>query len=158
MKELIDLCRKLHLTIGTCESCTGGLFASMLSEVSGASAVFVGGVVTYATRIKTEVVHVDEALIQRFGVVSEEVAIDMAQKAQKLLNCDIAVSFTGNAGPGICDDKPVGCIYAAVMIQDICYSFPLQLSGERNEIRKEACVILSEKIIDILSERLMTCI
>lgn len=153
MKQLIELCKQLNYTIGTCESCTGGLFASQLSEISGASSVFVGGIVTYATRIKCDVVGVDAQLIEKYGVVSAEVAMEMAQKAQKLLDCDIVVSFTGNAGPSVCDDKPVGCIYSAVVIQNETYSFALQLNGQRNEIRNEACKLLSEEIEQILVKK-----
>lgn len=151
MKSLIELCKQKNISIATAESCTAGLFASMLGEVSGASQVFVGGIVTYATRIKTEVLHVNDSLIEQYGVVSQQVADEMALCAQKMFHSDLAVSFTGNAGPSVCDDKPVGCIYASVAYKDQLYSYHLQLAGDRNEIRQQACFIIKNKCIEILS-------
>ena len=99
MIELVELLKAKHLTIGSIESMTGGLFASSITSVPGASKVFKGSVVSYSPLIKENVVGVKKETIETFGVVSKEVAYEMASKGKKLLDVDICVSITGNAGP-----------------------------------------------------------
>ena len=99
MKELVELLKEKKLTIASCESLTAGLFSSRIAEIPGASNVLVGAIVTYATRIKEEIVHVDPKIIEQEGVVSAACAKAMAENTRKLLQADLCVSFTGNAGP-----------------------------------------------------------
>lgn len=96
MKALIERLKKDRLTIGSCESLTAGLFASTIAEVSGASAVLKGGIVTYWTECKVNVVHVREEIVEKYGVVSAPCAKEMAEKARLLLDVDLCVSFSGN--------------------------------------------------------------
>ena len=110
MAELAALVRQRGWTLCSCESCTGGLFASKLTEVPGVSAFFKGAVVTYWTAMKIDVVHVDPAIIDRYGVISEPTAKAMAEQCALLMDCDMAVAFTGNAGPDVMEDKPAGMI------------------------------------------------
>ncbi len=86
MKALIERLKKDRLTIGSCESLTAGLFASTIAEVSGASAVLKGGIVTYWTECKVNVVHVREEIVEKYGVVSAPCAKEMAEKARLLLD------------------------------------------------------------------------
>lgn len=120
--ELVDLaeragaaCRATGLTIATAESCTGGLVAHLLTEISGSSDYFRGGFVTYANAAKTALLDVPEATLQAHGAVSAQTAVAMAHGARRRLAVDVAVAITGVAGPGGgTEAKPVGLTYVAV--------------------------------------------
>jgi len=106
------LLREQRKTIGTAESCTGGLVAHLLTNISGSSAYVLGGVIAYANEIKQGVLGVQEKTLITHGAVSEQVAGEMALGAIRLLGVDIAVSITGIAGPsGGTPEKPVGLTY-----------------------------------------------
>ena len=104
-RELIDLLIKKGLTIGAVESFTGGLFAKTLTDIAGASKAFKGGIVAYSKEAKIDVVGVPEAYVNEHGMVSAEVCSQLAIKGQKLLNVDVCVAFTGNAGPSTCESN-----------------------------------------------------
>lgn len=146
MKELVELLRTQSLTIGSCESLTAGLFTSKLAEVPGASAVLKGGIVTYQTVIKEQVVHVEKEIIEQYGVVSEQTAKSMAEHARKLLDCDLCVSFTGNAGPDVMENKPAGRVFCALADKDNTYIYMFDLQGQRNEIREDVVMKMCEII------------
>ncbi len=150
MEELLRLLQVENLTIGSCESLTAGLFTARFAELSGVSEVLRGGIVTYQSEVKTDLVGVDERIVAKHGVVSEQCARSMAVNARKLLGCDICVSFTGNAGPSVMEGKPVGCVYCAVAFENEVFGYHLQLSGSRNEIRLEAVNCMVQKLIKLL--------
>lgn len=103
------------LTISTAESCTGGKIASTLSAISGASNYFKGSVVSYATQTKIDVLEIDENIIAKYGVVSAEVAKEMAISVQKMMNSDYAIATTGNAGPTKGDeDAELGIVFIGI--------------------------------------------
>ena len=103
------------LTISTAESCTGGKIASTLSAISGASNYFKGSVVSYATQTKIDVLEIDENIIAKYGVVSAEVAKEMAKSVQKVMNSDYAIATTGNAGPTKGDeDAELGTVFIGI--------------------------------------------
>lgn len=151
MQELIALLKAKNLTIGSCESFTAGLFCASLASVSGASAVLKGGIVTYATCIKTDVVHVDAEIVEQYGVISKECAIEMAKKAKQLLDVDICVSFTGNAGPSAMEGKPAGEVYCAIAYGKDITAYKLQIKEERNKVREEAVRIMCQKLCELLT-------
>ena len=106
-------------TLALAESCTGGRISSRITDVSGASAVFTHGFVTYANEAKVEMLGVDAGSIESYGAVSEEVAREMAEGALAKSGADIAVSITGIAGPtGGTDEKPVGTTWIGVSVRD----------------------------------------
>ncbi|ROS77164.1 CinA family protein [Cellulomonas sp. PhB143] len=111
---VLSVLRERGLTLGTAESLTGGLLASTLVDVPGASDVLRGGVVAYATEVKASVLGVDAALLAARGAVDPDVALAMARGACEVLGADIGVATTGVAGPEPQDGAAVGTVYVAV--------------------------------------------
>ncbi len=99
--------------IALAESCTGGLVAKLLTDISGSSSFFECGLVTYSNRIKVEVLGVDATLIEKNSVVSSEVACEMARRVRTLANADFGIGITGVAGPGPDGEHPEGEVYIA---------------------------------------------
>ena len=111
-----QLLRKHRLTLATAESCTGGLIGHRLTDVSGSSDYFLGGIIAYSNEIKERLLGVKLETLQAHGAVSAETAIEMARGAGRVLGADVAVSVTGIAGPGGgTADKPIGLTYVAVV-------------------------------------------
>src|SRR5437016_904718 len=107
-----------RLTLATAESCTGGLLGGALTEVSGASAYYLGGVVSYADDVKVRLLDVPPDTIRSHGAVSAQTAAQMAEGVARLLGSDVAISITGVAGPtGGSPEKPVGTTYIALAAQ-----------------------------------------
>ncbi len=128
--HVISTLASKNLKITTAESCTGGLIASMITQVGGASACFEAGFVTYSNQMKTALLGVPEQLLNQFGAVSQEVAIAMAQGALKNSSANLAIAVTGIAGPdGGSDEKPVGTVWIAwgskKNLKSICLLMPL---------------------------------
>lgn len=138
MKDLLEILAVKGYTLGSIESLTGGLFASTVTSVPGASKVFKGTLVTYAVEEKVKLLGMNKDIIDKYGVVSKEVAGEMASLGQKVLNVDVAISFTGNAGP-TCEpgDMPVGRVYIGIKIKDQLRVYEADFSGDRNEIREK---------------------
>ena len=111
---VVRLLTEHGLTLATAESCTGGMISNRITDVPGSSAVFTHGFITYANEAKRQVLGVPQELLDRHGAVSEPVARAMAEGAQKVSGCDIAVAVTGIAGPdGGTEEKPVGTVWIA---------------------------------------------
>ena len=107
------------LTIAVAESCTGGLIAHRLTNVSGSSAYFIGGVVAYANEVKEQVLGVSGETLAAHGAISEETVREMARRARRLFGTDVAISAAGIAGPtGGTPQKPVGLVYVALAAED----------------------------------------
>lgn len=137
------------LKLGSVESFTGGLFASTITSVSGASKFYKGGYITYATEEKIRLLGIPIEDVARYGVVSKEIAYHMANNARQLLNVDVCVSFTGNAGPEAMEGKPVGEVHICVATASAAQVYSLLLMGNRNEIQKQAVDFALEKISQI---------
>ena len=133
---VFQLLKEKGLTLGCAESCTGGLIAKRMTDLSGVSAVFRGGVVSYATEVKHTVLGVDQALLDEFGAVSEPVARAMAEGARRVLGCDLAVASTGVAGPDP-DERgnPVGLVYLALAAPDGTWVRKIQQGLGRERVR-----------------------
>ena len=137
---LVALLRERGKTVATAESCTGGLIGKRLTDVSGSSAVYLGGVISYTDAVKRDVLGVPEAILASFGAVSAETAKAMAEGVRMLLGADYAVSSTGLAGPnGDGSGKPVGLVYLAVASADVpTVVKEYHFSGDREHIRLSA--------------------
>ena len=137
--KVIELLKEKNISIGAVESFTGGLFSSTLTSVSGVSQIFKGSIVSYSSLIKEKVVGVSHETIEKETVVSKEVAEEMAFNGSKILDTDITVSFTGNAGPTVCEgDKPVWLIYISIYFEKNFYTYEKRLNLDRNAIREAA--------------------
>jgi nicotinamide-nucleotide amidase len=113
--DLIRVLTERGLTLAVAESCTGGLIGHRLTNVSGSSACFRGGVVAYHNDVKARVLGVPEELLAKEGAVCEDVALAMARGVRRLLDADFGLAVTGIAGPmGGTADKPVGLTYVAL--------------------------------------------
>jgi nicotinamide-nucleotide amidase len=121
-------------TFGTAESATGGLVAGRITSVPGASAVFKGSIVAYATILKESLLGVPDDVVSEYGVVSEPVAVAMAEGARRALAVDVAVSVTGSAGPDP-QERPVGTVVIAVATPEVTRVRTLTLPGDRERIR-----------------------
>ena len=142
--DINKLFREKGRTLGSVESFTGGLFAKEITSVSGASHFFKGALVTYATEEKNRLLGISYSDIDQYGVVSKEVAAQMASNGKKLLNVDYCVSFTGNAGPSAMEGKPVGEIHIGVAFLDTAQVHSFNLEGSREEIQNKAINIAFE--------------
>ena len=115
MKSLIELLTRKKLKISVAESCTGGLLASSITSVSGASKVFTMGLVTYSNQAKMNILKVPKKIIQKHGAVSIQCCLSMVNNLSKISKSKVCVSITGIAGPsGGTKQKPVGLVYIGV--------------------------------------------
>jgi nicotinamide-nucleotide amidase len=139
--------------IVTAESCTGGLVAALLTSISGSSAVFERGFVTYSNEAKAEALDVPHDLLARFGAVSVEAAEAMATGALRHSRADIAVSITGIAGPGGgSEQKPVGLVYFGCGGQGKISTLEKRFGAiGRNEIRQASLRLALELLLDAIS-------
>ena len=138
MKSLIRILTKKKLKISFVESCTGGLLASTITSVSGASKIFNLGLVTYSNQAKIKVLKVKKNIIRKYGTVSHECCSTMVNNLSKISNANINISITGIAGPkGGTKQKPIGLVYIGVKkgkkIQVFKYLFK---SKRRSSIQK----------------------
>jgi PncC family amidohydrolase len=123
-------------TVATAESLTGGLLSGAITSAAGASSVYVGGVVSYATRAKEELLAVPAALVAEEGVVSAACAESMARGVRRLLGTVYGVSTTGVAGPDTQEGKPVGTVYVGLATAAGSWAVELHLDGDRARIRE----------------------
>ena len=140
-------------TVAVAESLTGGLVASALTDIPGASVVLRGGVTAYATDIKAKVLGVDEVLLATTGSVDVEVAEQMASGVRSLMGATYGVSTTGVAGPDPVDGKPVGMVYVAVVGPGSSRVKALRLSGDRSGIRAQSVVAALTLLAEELESR-----
>jgi nicotinamide-nucleotide amidase len=138
---VLALCRSRGLTLATAESCTGGMVATRLTSVPGASDVFLGSIVAYANAVKERELGVPAEVLRRHGAVSAQTAAAMAAGARARLGADVALAVTGIAGPGgATPDKPLGLVYLHAQgpggARESSFTFP----ADRESVRRRACV------------------
>lgn len=151
---LVNLLKEKGKTISFAESCTGGMLSEMVTDISGASSVFYGSVVSYDNSIKENVLHVSADILNTFGAVSEECAHAMAEGVKKLMNTDYAISITGIAGPtGGTKDKPVGLVYIGVTDGENTKVYKNIFNGSRQQVRLRSATKALQLIIDFISNK-----
>jgi nicotinamide-nucleotide amidase len=139
-------------TLATAESLTGGLLSAQLTDVPGASRSLVGGVVSYATRVKVTVLGVPPAVVEEHGVVSEECAVAMARGVRDRLDATWGLATTGVAGPGQQEGRPVGTVWVAVAGPAGAAARLLDLPGDRSAVRAAACAAVLQLLDHELGE------
>ncbi|WHQ36605.1 CinA family protein [Spiroplasma sp. SV19] len=151
-QKLMQLLQQKQWTIAAYESVTGGLFSHLLTNVPNASQVFLGSIVTYTNDIKVNVGHVPATIINQYGVVSKQTAEAMAIACQNQFNSDLAVSFTGNAGPGQLDHLPIGTVFATIVYhqQPTTYELSLNSTWPREKIKLIAVETIIGHLLQII--------
>ncbi len=143
--RLVKALLENELKIATAESCTGGMIASRITAVPGASACFDCGVVTYSNQQKHRLLGVEEETLAKMGAVSEETALQMCKGVTALAGADIGISVTGIAGPGGgTADKPVGTVWIGVCTENVHRAFRFLFSGDRNQVRLQTTIAALE--------------
>jgi len=151
IRKILKVLAKRRQTLSLAESCTGGLVAHELTSVPGISKIFIGCVVAYANSVKHGILKVPSSALNKYGAVSEEVALAMARGAKKVLKSDWAVSLTGIAGPsGGTKRKPVGLVFIAVVGPDVEEVGFYHFKGSRSAIQKKA----AQQALGLLLENL----
>lgn len=141
-----------NITISIAESCTGGLLAANLTDISGISAVFNRGFVTYSNDAKVEMLGVSEKTLAEYGAVSEETAREMVVGLKQKTNSDICISVTGIAGPnGGTEEKPVGLVYIGLLYKDEIVVVKNNFHGNRERVRNFTCL----KAFDMVRRKLI---
>ncbi len=136
-------------TLSTAESCTGGGIAAALTAVAGSSAVVKGGIVSYCNEVKSNLLGVDEGILETAGAVSAPVAEAMAKGARRVLNTDIAVSVTGLAGPGGDEfGNPVGTVFIGYADENCADVRHFCFSGDRDAVRSQAAEAALKLILE----------
>lgn len=138
-RRVLGLLEARGWTLATAESLTGGGVAERLTAVSGASSVYVGGVVAYAGRVKVRLLGVPDDVVSRDGVVSARCALAMAAGVRGVVGADVGLATTGVAGPESQEEKPVGLVYVAVSDPVGEAVRELRLRGDREAVRAQAC-------------------
>ncbi|MEN9562601.1 MAG: hypothetical protein RIR73_845 [Chloroflexota bacterium] len=143
------------LSLATAESCTGGLVASLITDVAGSSTYFLGGIVSYSNEAKASLLGVSWDTLNHKGAVSRETVIEMAQGARKVFNADIAVSVSGIAGPGGgTPDKPVGTVWLGLATPSGEEARHFVWDGDRIRNKQLSSEAALQFILDYLEGRL----
>ena len=153
-EAVVTLLKEKHMTVTTAESCTGGLTAGRLLNVSGASDVYKEGYVTYANEAKEKLLGVSHKTLETYGAVSPQTAHEMAEGAAKAAGSDAAVGITGIAGPGGgTPEKPVGLVYIGCSVNGNVRVEEFHFQGNRSKNRDAAVVnaltILREELLKV---------
>lgn len=152
-QALVDLLKERNWTICSAESLTAGLISSSIAQISGASKVLKGGIVTYTNEIKTDLLGVKSQTLDEFGAVSAEVAKEMAQAAKEKFQSNCAISATGIAGPEAVEGKPVGLVFIGFADENRLLVKELNLTGSREQIRQESALTAINFALSNLQKR-----
>lgn len=151
LKKVSDRLINQKLKVATAESCTGGLLAHTLTNISGSSDYFERGIISYSNQTKTELLDVPVDLLIEHGAVSEPVARLMADNIRMKSNVDIGISTTGIAGPtGGTKEKPVGLVFIAISTKDLTRVEKNLFTGNRLENKESSCNEALKLLYDVL--------
>ena len=138
-EKVVKMLAERKMTVSAAESCTGGLFAALITNVSGASEVLNESFVTYANSAKMKYLGVKGETLEKHGAVSYETAFEMAEGLRKNTGADVTVGITGIAGPtGGTKEKPVGLVYIGCAVRSNVYVEKNVFSGDRQQVRRQA--------------------
>ena len=157
-KAVVDLIVANELTVGTVESCTGGMVASKLINVPGVSEAFKSGIVTYSNKAKRKLVGVKKSTLDKYGAVSAKTAEEMARGLNLINKADVCIATTGIAGPdGGTDEKPVGLVYIACFVCGKVTVKEFHFTGDRQKVRESSVAaalnLTRECILEYYSEK-----
>lgn len=142
-----------ELTLATAESCTAGGLSRLLTEIPGASAFFIGGVIAYHNDVKLQLLDVPRETLTHHGAVSSQTAIAMAEGGRSRFKTDFCVSITGIAGPGGGSaDKPVGLVYIAVASPQRTHVEEHRFPGDRSQVREGAITAALKLILGAIAD------
>ena len=151
-REAVELLTAMGKTVAVAESLTGGLVVAALTSVPGASVVVRGGVIAYATEVKTALLGVPADLLARHGAVDPDVAAAMADGVRERLGATYGAATTGVAGPGPAEGKPQGTVFVAVQGPGGPARAGLQLVGDRQEVREKSVLSVLSLLVSALRE------
>ncbi|MCR5834418.1 MAG: nicotinamide-nucleotide amidohydrolase family protein [Selenomonadaceae bacterium] len=149
-KHIGNLLKAKKLTVATAESCTGGLVASRLTDIDGASAYVKGGVVSYTNEIKQNILHVKPETLNMFGAVSSQTAKEMATNVRKIFSSSIGLSTTGLAGSSN-EGKPSGLVYVCAVGENFSEVKECHFQGSRTEIKAQAVEAVLKLLADYVN-------
>ena len=150
-EQLVNILIEKSMTISTAESCTGGLIAGTIINVSGASAVFNEGFITYSNDAKIKYLNVNKGTLEAFGAVSEETVKEMAKGCAKATGSRVSIVSSGIAGPdGGTNEKPVGLVYVACYVDGYIKVLRNIFTGNRQQVRTQAVKVAIELAIDMI--------
>ncbi len=141
--------RRQGRSLAVAESCTGGLLGAALTDVPGSSAYFLGGVISYADRVKVQQLQVPDATLRQYGAVSEQTAAAMATGVRQLLHAELGVSITGVAGPDAEGGKPVGLTFIGIAAE-ASTTHRFQWTGDRWDNRRRSVIAALELLVQTL--------
>lgn len=146
-----NMLRQRHATLGTAESCTGGLISHRITDVPGSSEYFAGGIVAYSYEAKVALLNVSWDTLNTKGAVSKETVLEMARGARQALGVDIAVSVSGIAGPGGgTPEKPIGSTWIGLTAPDGEWARHFVWQGDREQNKQYSCDAAFQFILDYL--------
>lgn len=151
-ESIINLLKNKGKTLAVAESCTGGMLGEKITNISGSSGVFVGGIISYSNEIKMHMLGVHDDTLENYGAVSRETAYEMALGIVNELQPDYGIAITGEAGPiSSTPEKPVGTVWIAVANQlGEVYPFMIQTAGDRDSIRQRSCYYALDQLRRLL--------
>jgi nicotinamide-nucleotide amidase len=151
--KIANLLNQKKLTIATAESCSGGLIAHALTNISGSSNYFERGIVSYSNNAKVDLLGLSDEILEKYGAVSKQVAIVMAEGIRIKSKVDIGISTTGIAGPtGGTKEKPVGLVYIAVSTVENVIVKKFQFKGDRLQNKESTSNAALKMLLDTIDK------
>jgi PncC family amidohydrolase len=151
LTELACEFARKKITLAVCESCTGGMLGSMITNIPGSSKYFKGGIIAYSNTVKEKLAGVRRKTLEEHGAVSAKAALEMAESVRQKMKADLGVAITGIAGPGGgTRQKPVGLVFIAVTGRRKILLNRCMFKGTRDRVRKKACLWAIRMLEDLL--------
>ena len=151
IEVFVQMLKERKLSVATAESCTGGLLGKSITDVSGSSAVYPGGVISYCNRIKHEILGVDQELLDTLGPVSAPVAHEMARGVKRVIGADLGLGITGIAGPNSDETgRPVGLVYIGAAYREMTVVREYRFDGDRAAVRAQAAEAAADLALTLI--------